>query len=138
MDRLQQNQQHLLGEVRSVADRLEVLDGPTGRRSWPYDVKARIVAESYEPGVRVCDVARRNGITPQHLSSWRGLARRGKLVLPDEDGALFAALEIEAEPSVTPASGMIEIEFGDVVIRVGGDTSAIRIAEIAAALRGAR
>jgi len=135
--RLQQNQQHLLGEVRSVADRLEVLDGPTGRRSWPDDVKARIVAESYEPGVRVCDVARRHGITPQHLSSWRGLARRGKLALPDEDGALFAALEIEAE--VTARSTVaIDIVSGDVVIRVGADTSAIRIVEIAAALRGAR
>ena len=137
MDRFQQSQQHLLGEVRSVSDRLEVLDGPTGRRSWPDDVKARIVAESYEPGARVCDVARRNGITPQHLSSWRGLARRGKLALPDEDGALFAALEIEAEVMVR-ATDAIEIVSGDVVIRVGADTSAIRIAEIAAALRGAR
>lgn len=136
MDCLQQNQQHLLGDIRTVADRLEVLDGPTGRRSWPDDVKSRIVAESYERGARVCDVAERHGITPQHLSSWRSLARRGKLALPDEDGALFAALAIEAEaPRLT---GSIEIVSGDVVIRLGADTSAIRIAEIAAALRGTR
>ena len=137
MDRLQQNQFRLLDEVRDVSARLEVLDGPTGRRIWPDEVKARIVAESYEPGVRVCDVALRNGITPQHLSSWRGLARRGKLALPDEDGALFAALEIEAEVTTKPTD-TIEIVSGDVVIRVGADVSAIRIAEIAAALRDAR
>ena len=57
--------------------------------------------------------------------------------MPDEDGALFAALEIEAEVMVR-ATDAIEIVSGDVVIRVGADTSAIRIAEIAAALRGAR
>jgi len=126
----------LLGEVRDVSGRLEVLDGPTGRRSWPDDVKARIVAESYERGVRVCDVARRNGITPQHLSSWRGLARQGKLALPDEDGALFAALEVEA--TAGPSDGAIEILCGDVVIRLPGDVPACRLAEVALALRGAR
>jgi len=137
LEGFQQNQQHLLAEVRGVADRLEVLDGPTGRRSWPDDVKARIVAESYERGARVCDVARRNGITPQHLSSWRGLARRGKLALPDEDGALFAALEIEAEPTAV-SGGRIEIVCGDVVIRFPGDVPSARVAEIAVALRGTR
>ena len=137
MDCLQQNQQHLLGDIRNVADRLEVLDGPTGRRSWPDDVKSRIVAESYEPGVRVREVAERYGITPQHLSAWRSLARRGKLALPDEDGALFATLEIEGETAARPTDA-IEIVSGDVVIRLGSDVSAIRIAEIAAALRGTR
>ncbi len=118
-------------------DRLEVLSGPTGRRSWPDEVKARIVAESYERGARVCEVARRNGITPQHLSSWRGLARRGKLVLPDEDGALFAALEIEPGSGAAPFSGAIEIVSGDVIVRLPADASAMQIARIAAALRAA-
>ena len=47
---------------------LEVFEGPTGRRSWPEDVKGRIVAESFEPGARVADVARRHGMGAQHLS----------------------------------------------------------------------
>jgi len=60
MKRLLQNEHHLLGEVRGVIDRLEVIEGPTGRRSWPDDVKARIVLESFEAGARVNEVARRN------------------------------------------------------------------------------
>ena len=31
---------------RRGVSRIEVLDGPTGRRRWPDEVKARIVAES--------------------------------------------------------------------------------------------
>ncbi|MDB5661563.1 MAG: transposase, partial [Cypionkella sp.] len=41
---------------RRGVSRIEVLDGPTGRRRWPDEVKARIVAESLVPGARVCDV----------------------------------------------------------------------------------
>ena len=102
MKRLLQNEHHSLGEVRGVVDRLEVIEGPTGRRSWPDDVKARIVLESFEVGARVSEVARRNGLTPQHLSTWRAMARKGKLpiVIPDDEFPTFAALELETdEPS---------------------------------------
>ncbi len=44
--------------------RFEVVDRPRGNRRWPNDVKARIVAESFQPGVRVVDVARRYQIIP--------------------------------------------------------------------------
>jgi transposase len=39
--------------------RVEVLTGPGRRRSWSDDEKARIVAETAEPGVKVNEVARR-------------------------------------------------------------------------------
>jgi transposase len=74
MKRLLQNEHHLLGEVRGGFDRLEIIEGLTGRRSWPDDVKARIVLKSFEAGARVNEVARRNGLSPQHLSTWRGMA----------------------------------------------------------------
>lgn len=70
-------------EVRGSkgVSRIEVLDGPTGRRRWPDDLKVRIVAESFQPGARVCDVAAKYGLIARHLSGWRGLARKGQLVM---------------------------------------------------------
>lgn len=38
-----------------------------------------IVAETYEPGMTVSLVARRHGIAPNQLFTWRKLARQGAL-----------------------------------------------------------
>ena len=62
----------------------EVVEPRRGNRRWPDDVKARIVAESLEPGVRVVDVARRHEVVPHQLSLWRRQMRKGILVLPFE------------------------------------------------------
>jgi transposase len=134
---LHRSEHRLLSDVSCVAERLEVLQGPTGRRSWPAEVKARIVMESFAPGAIVAEVARHHGLNPQQLSDWRGQARKGKLVLPVDDGPAFAALELE-ELSAPRSAGPIEIEAGGVTVRLPGDSSAVRIAEIAAALRGVR
>ena len=45
--------------------RIELITGNGRRRDWSDDQKAQIIAESYEPGVTVCSVARRHGLTPQ-------------------------------------------------------------------------
>src|SRR4051812_29153718 len=58
------------------ARRLEVFTGVGRRRNWPSDEKAAIAAESYVPGKTVCGVARRHGLPPAQLFTWRRLARR--------------------------------------------------------------
>ena len=133
-------EQHLLGEPLGNTNRLEVLEGPTGRRTWPDDVKGRIVAESFEPGARVADVARRHGMAAQHLSTWRRLARDGKIVVP-VDGPMFARLEIASQEEVAPASlpgGFVEIDMGGITIRLSGTTPADRIADVVSALSADR
>ncbi|MBA4777321.1 MAG: transposase, partial [Rhizobiales bacterium] len=92
--------------------RYEVVEPRRGNRRWPDDVKARIVAESFEPGARVVDVARRHGVVANQLSDWRRQVRDGILALPfaaatrpsSHDGSdpAFVPLAIAAEP---PESG---------------------------------
>jgi transposase len=131
---------HLLGEPLGNTNRLEVLEGPTGRRTWPNDVKGRIVAESLEPGARVSEVALRHGMAAQHLSTWRRLAREGKIVVP-VDEPMFACLEIAPQDEAAPVSspnGFVEIDTGGIIIRLSDTTPADRIADVVSALSAGR
>lgn len=133
---MQQSVQSLLGDGAARVRRLEVLEGPTGRRSWPDHVKASIVAETLAPGASVSAVAARHRVSPQQVTSWRRLAREGRLVLRVEAGALFAPMVIaERATSATMASRecsrWIEIVAGAVTVRVLEDLSPERIVEIA-------
>jgi transposase len=125
---------------RRRVSRVEVLEGPTERRRWPDDVKARIVAESLLPGARVCDVAAKYGLIARHLSQWRGLARQGKLVLPCADGPAFVPLVLEAAAAAASVlagpigeAGVIRIEISGAVLHVAADCSPDRAAALAAA-----
>lgn len=116
-------------------------DGRSRRnRKWPDEVKARVVAETLMPGVTVNEVARRHGIPANHVSSWRTLARTGRLVLPaPEDPVEFAALMVgPAEPAPCAGGGGAvvrpEIVTGGVVVRLEAGASAERIASVVRAL----
>ena len=101
-----------------------------------------IVSESFRPGVTVNEVAERYGMKANHLSSWRTLARQGKLLLPQpEDAVEFAAMIVEPPASIdtlerpsTKSGCRAEIVIGSVTIRLKEGASAARIAAIARAL----
>ena len=121
--------------------RMEVISGRTGRRSWPEDVKARIVGESFRPGAVVNDVARRHGVAPQQLTHWRRAAREGLLALPDGSGLetpAFVPLQLSEPEKTSDAAQPVEIVAGDVVIRLASDAPASRIADIVTALEARR
>jgi len=116
--------------------RMEVMVGPSGKRTWSDAYKGRVVAETLVPVVTVNEVARRHDLRPNHLSSWRRLAKDGKLVVPDLAGVEFApvVLEPEATPLETAPGIAVEIVHGEVIIRLDAATQPGRIAEIVHAL----
>ena len=64
--------------------RCEVVEPRRKNRCWPDDLKARIVVESFQPGARVVDVARRLGMVAHQLSDWLRFARQDLPRLPAE------------------------------------------------------
>ena len=138
--------------------RCEIVEPRRRNRRWPAEVKAKIVAESYQPGARVTDVARKYDLLPHHLSDWRRHARQGRLALPGDlmdtlNGSpaaepAFVPLSILPEPMDQPVSSTVEaaqdgigvmtIEVGsDLRVRVPGDVTVERAAALVRALRGA-
>ncbi len=79
--------------MTSHIPKIEVLSGPEPRRRWSTAEKLAIVQETYEPDVTVSIVARRHGIQPNQLFSWRNLAAQGALTAT------------ASQEEVVPASG---------------------------------
>jgi transposase len=102
--------------------RIDIRAGVGRRRRWSGAAKGRVVAESYEPGAVVSEVARRHDISPQHLFAWRKAARAGRLVLPAAESPMFvpvvtATCEPGAAGAVTHDAGSIAIEIAGAVVR---------------------
>lgn len=135
---MQKTLQTFLQPKEGGLSRLEVLEGPTGRRTWPDEVKARIVAETLAPGAKVFEVAGRHRVAPQSLTTWRRLAREGRLTLVADGPAAFVPLVVADAPaqrSAVGASMRVEVEVAGVIVRLPGDVSSARIGEIASVLR---
>ena len=95
--------------------KMEVL-GTERRRRWSLQDKLRIVEETLQPGVTVSEVARRHGLAPSVVFTWRRLAREGRL---GDAGTAFMPVEITPVPvQTTPVAspprrtGLIEIVLG--------------------------
>jgi transposase len=67
---------HTLKPGPTAVRRLEVITGTRRRRQFSEDFKAGIVEETLVPGAVVSEIARRNGLTPQQVFTWRRQARR--------------------------------------------------------------
>ena len=92
---------HILQDMykeTSVLRPVEVFTAVERRRSWSAQDKARIVAESFEPGAKVTEVARRHELSAQHLHQWRRAAKTGKMVLPIDKEMTFAAVMVDGAP----------------------------------------
>ncbi len=142
MDRASKTGVHLDGSRGVVVSRLEVIEGPSGRRRRTKAERARIAAESMMPGVMVADTARKHGTTRWQIYDWRKQIRRGNLVMPESVMALpiFAEVVVAAStPETSPLGGGSDLEIivGEVVIRAGAGadegqpTRAIRAARAA-------
>ena len=116
MDRDGKMDAHLDVSKDGYGGRLEVIEGPTGRRRRSDAEKARIVAESLVPGAKVADVARRHGTTRWQVYDWRRRAREGRLALSAEStpSAAFAAVVVEEAPRPAAYRSGIEVVVGDV------------------------
>ena len=134
---------HLDSSKGFGVSRLEVLEGPSGRRRRTKAERARIAAESMMPGMTVADTARKHGTTRWQIYDWRKQLRKGNLMVPENVAALpiFAELVVDDGSAETPsavAGSYLEIVVGDIVIRAGGGadeeqlTRAIRAARAAA------
>ena len=134
---------HLDGSTGAGVSRLDVIEGPSGRRRRTKAERARIAAESMMPGVTVADVARKHGTTRWQIYDWRKQIRKGNLVVPESVAALPIFVELVVDDSLASAPAAVarsdlEIVVGDIVIRAGAGadegqlTRAIRAARAAA------
>src|SRR5205814_248864 len=65
--------------MTNSTDRVEIITSVQRRRRWTAPEKVRMVEETFEPGMTVSLVARRYGVAPNQLFTWRRLVAQGSL-----------------------------------------------------------
>jgi transposase len=127
--------------------RIEVITGKRRRRRWTAEEKTRIVAESFEEGANISEVARRHGVVRGLLTVWRhkfsvAAGVRASGFVPIRIGGESPTARVEA-PGRFPVDagrycGVIEIELSGARIRVEPGVDARTLATVLSALRGGR
>ncbi len=132
--------------------RVEVITGTGRRRRFSRDDRAQIIEESLAPGAVVSEVARRHGLMPQQLFTWRRLARQPIVSEATSEPQMFvpAVIDTPSPPSaprrqrtrcrrkvaeVVESRGMIEREIDGVAVRVGRGADAETVAAVIRALK---
>lgn len=123
--------------------RVEVLTGPGRRRQWSDDEKARIVAETAEPGAKVTEVARRWQVSPQQVFDWRRQARKALAEAAAPAGPSFVPVVAEppgpipdAAASVARQPPPVEVRLAGAVLRIAPGTDEDLLTTVLRAVRG--
>jgi transposase len=127
--------------------RLEVISGTGRRRRFSADDKARVVEETLVPGAVASEVARRHGLTPQQVFTWRRQARRPAVTRAESAAPQFVPAIIESPAPRRKrgrprrlrhdeAVGIIEVEIEGVTVRVGRGAETKTVAAVLRALKG--
>jgi transposase len=141
----------------SEVQRFEVFTGAGKRRDWPPELKASIVAESYSGAETACAVARRHGLSPSQLFTWRREFRKQleaqglTLPMPAAPSPSFVPAVIDPLPASDPApmarrsqkrrrskAGAVELEIDGVVVKIARGADAGVIAAVIEALKAQR
>ena len=127
--------------------RFEVITGAIGRRRWSADDRAQILEETLVPGAVVSEVARRHGLTPQQLFTWRREARKAAQTLPAFVPAVVTPEPVLAAepPGASPRrkrrsrqhrrAAAIEIDVSGVKVTIENGASPATIAAVLGALK---
>ena len=122
--------------------RIEVLTGLGRRRRWSDDDKARIIAETAQPGAVVTEVARRWQVSPQQVFDWRRQARKALAAATAPAEPAFVPIVAEAsgpppEPAAAPAriAPAIEVKLAGAVLRVAPGTDGELLTTVLRAIR---
>ena len=146
-DRLVSTLDVMLDTKRPALRRVEVITGPERRRRWPDDEKARVLEETMQPGVVISEVARRNGLTPQQLFTWRRQARRTAVRLAIGDEPAFVSAVVDDRVAAAPTRNeevavkpppVLELEIDGSNVWVWRDAEIGLVTAVVRALKGGR
>jgi transposase len=82
--------------MTNPTNRVEIITSVQRRRRWTPSGKVRMVEETFEPGTTVGLVARRHGVAPNQLFTWRRLVAQGSLTAADSGEEVVPASEYRA------------------------------------------
>jgi transposase len=147
-DRFNHNVDRKVKTKAAPLQRVEVITGVERRREWTDEEKLAIIAESCQEGAVISDVARRHGLRPQQLFTWRnGLRKReaARRLCVGASGGMpaFAPVMIADErpavavetPAVIGGAYQIEIVFGGATVRLHGGVDGKALAAVLSAVK---